>query len=326
MKQPNLFNIATSELSQDAFIAWLLQWANEDLKEKNQKLHECAVKFVQALLQKESDFKINKIDSGRQKNKIDVWAEVNDEYFIIIEDKKGTKEHSDQLNKYKKYIEKTKKNCSIKPIYFKMQEQSNFNNVKEAGYYIFTREKMLSILSDYNGINDILTDYIEYLNDLDNKINSFKTLPINNWHWYSWIGFFSELQKTFNANWDYVPNASGGFIGFWWYHKNAKFENNDFNFYLQLEYNKLVIKIKNNNKKSRSDVRYKFRNILYPIAKNKNIELVNYGRVGTWMGVAKLNKDYRVVDSQNLIDLDKTIKELKKIEKLLDDVDEEIKS
>jgi hypothetical protein len=42
MAAPNLFHYATSELSQDAFICWLLDWANPDNKEKDEAL--CALK------------------------------------------------------------------------------------------------------------------------------------------------------------------------------------------------------------------------------------------------------------------------------------------
>jgi len=35
MKTPNLYEIATTELSQDAFIAWLLQWGDIENKEKS---------------------------------------------------------------------------------------------------------------------------------------------------------------------------------------------------------------------------------------------------------------------------------------------------
>lgn len=35
MEKPNLFSIATKELSQDAFITWLLQWADDKYKKKN---------------------------------------------------------------------------------------------------------------------------------------------------------------------------------------------------------------------------------------------------------------------------------------------------
>ncbi len=39
MEKPNLFSYATSELSQDAFIAWLLAWASPEYQTVDKELH-----------------------------------------------------------------------------------------------------------------------------------------------------------------------------------------------------------------------------------------------------------------------------------------------
>jgi hypothetical protein len=46
MNQPNLFDFATRELSQDAFICWLASWANPAFKEQNETLHATATAFL----------------------------------------------------------------------------------------------------------------------------------------------------------------------------------------------------------------------------------------------------------------------------------------
>ena len=38
---PRLFDYATSELSQDAILIWLLSWADPKHKDANEYLHEC---------------------------------------------------------------------------------------------------------------------------------------------------------------------------------------------------------------------------------------------------------------------------------------------
>lgn len=43
---PNLFEYATSELSQDAFICWLAAWADPGFKELDEPLNDVAVTFV----------------------------------------------------------------------------------------------------------------------------------------------------------------------------------------------------------------------------------------------------------------------------------------
>ena len=128
--KPNIFEIATKELSQDAFITWLLKWADDSCKNLDEDLHQCGKEFVSALIKKQnpnfSEF-INKVEAGRQWENIDVWAEVNDKYFIIIEDKINSSEHSDQLKRYKEIAEKwCQENNKEKPvcIYLKTGNES----------------------------------------------------------------------------------------------------------------------------------------------------------------------------------------------------------
>lgn len=50
MKPPNLFNFATSELSQDAFLCWLVSWAHREQRTNDAALHETAVALLNRLL------------------------------------------------------------------------------------------------------------------------------------------------------------------------------------------------------------------------------------------------------------------------------------
>lgn len=332
LQKPNIFNYATSELSQDAFITWLIQWANNEYLPTDKEIHNCALTFVKSLIGEGQNYQIRNIESGRQWNKIDIWAKVNDDYFIVIEDKKGTKEHSDQLIRYaeiaKEHYKKT--NIKIVLVYFKMEEQGKYSAIEEAGYKLFTREKMLSILEPYFlevGIrqgNNILMDYYFHLRELDDKINSFKFLPLDQWHWYSWKGFFSSIQNEIGGNWDYVPNASGGFLGFWWNWNYKKIGDKEFDFYLQLEYEKMIFKLQSYKPDYRRELRDYYRSNLYPKAKELNIEIYQFGRIGQWMGVARLNKDYRQTDENGIIDLKATVATLRQLEQLINETGKEM--
>jgi hypothetical protein len=55
--KPNIFEIATKELTQDGFITWLLQWADPDNKKHDEKLNACAIGFVKFLIHKSLDEK-----------------------------------------------------------------------------------------------------------------------------------------------------------------------------------------------------------------------------------------------------------------------------
>tara|TARA_R110002096_G_C14621502_1_gene724177 strand:- start:10 stop:1029 length:1020 start_codon:yes stop_codon:yes gene_type:complete len=327
-KTPNLFDYATSELSQDAFLTWLIQWADNDYENLDKPLNSCAKLFVQELVGKNTKYKIETVQAGRQWNNIDVWALINNEYFIVIEDKKGSKEHSDQLNRYSEIAEKKYKNSDIKVklVYFKMEEQGNYNNIKNAGFSILNRSKMISIIKEYikstktSEQNNILKDYYENLKNLDNEVKSYLTRPINEWNpWFGWQGFYTELQKNIGGDWNYVSNRSGGFLGFWWNHKFQK----EFHYYLQLEQENLTFKLIVNNENKRREFRDNYRKYLYKKAKELNIGISQFGRLGKHMGVAKLNSEYRIKDEKGFLNLEATIRKLKEIMNLINETDKE---
>lgn len=325
MSRPNLFNFATSELSQDAFIAWLLTWANKEYENTDRNLHTCATDFVRQLIGVDI-CDITTVKVIQQWNHIDVAAIVNNEYFIVIEDKTGTSEHSNQLEKYAEIAKQHHSDKKIVLVYFKMEEQSDLSTVYAADYSVFTREKMLLLLDSQKFItNNILLDYHYHLKRLDEQINSFKTLEIDKWNnSYCWQGFFSALQKELGGNWGYVPNAAGGFWGFWWHWNSSKLDDNAFRFYLQLEYDKMIFKISIKQPEQRAKIRDFYRKHLSKIAKEQGIKIEQYGRTGKCMGVAKLVGDYRIGSTDKKIDLNSTIENLKKMEQLINSVTEQL--
>src|SRR5262245_8217705 len=107
MQVPNLFNFATSELTQDAFICWLASWADPALKVQDEALHVTATSFLACLLECGKGplaAGCRSIQVRRQWNDIDVLLVVNGDTAIIIEDKTDTKDHSSQLDRYRKAV------------------------------------------------------------------------------------------------------------------------------------------------------------------------------------------------------------------------------
>src|SRR5262249_18331433 len=107
MPAPNLFDFATSELSQDAFICWLASWADPSCRELNGPLHQTATAFLDRLLEVGRRPKVGEyrsIEIRQQWKGIDVLLVVNGDTAIVIEDKTDTKDHSDQLRRYKKAV------------------------------------------------------------------------------------------------------------------------------------------------------------------------------------------------------------------------------
>ena len=72
MNKPNIFSIATKELSQDAFITWLIQWADKSCCEYDEQLNEIGRKFISFLLDGKISIDenlINHVEAGRQWDK-----------------------------------------------------------------------------------------------------------------------------------------------------------------------------------------------------------------------------------------------------------------
>ena len=149
MEQPNLFDFATSELSQDAFICWLASWADPALKSHHESLHATATAFLARLLEVSKGPKVaeyRSIQVYRQWNDIDVLLLVNGDTAIIIEDKTDTKDHSGQLERYKKAVAVEFPVDRIAAVYLKTGDQRNYRGVDEAGYGRFLRRDFLDIL------------------------------------------------------------------------------------------------------------------------------------------------------------------------------------
>ncbi len=221
----NLFEYATSELSQDAFICWLASYAHEEA-EKDAALNECARKMLEMFVPelKSKNFKL--LDVERQVDNVDVLLTVECEekiYKIIVEDKTYTSEHDNQLERYKKELkEKHEENAVIvKGVYYKTGFQSDLSSVEKAGYEKISREKMLNLMQQYadKTNNQIFISYYNYWNSKQKLVETFETLPVVDWGWWAVYGFYDYLHtKTdfldnheFKSNYSYVSNVAGGF-------------------------------------------------------------------------------------------------------------------
>ena len=321
-EEPNIFNYATSELSQDAIICYILEWAKTENKVLNKNLHILAIAFLDSLFNKFNikpktyEKIIIKKQYGDKKNKIDILCVINDKFVLLIEDKTNTKNHSDQLKRYVKKVELDFKEMKILPIYFKTGDQSNYDNIIKNKYKTYLREDFLKVLNLNNTNNDIVENYKNYLQNIDNAINSYKILEINHWRYNSWKGFFITLkEKLGEGNWKYVSNARGGFLGFWW----NLHSNDDYNIYLQIDHNMQKITVKLSSKTDtlieKSILNQWKKHIPF---KEEEISFIKpkVVRSGKTMTIGILENEFRITDDKNIIDIDKTITFIKEIEKI----------
>src|SRR5215218_8237195 len=107
--RPNLFDFATSELSQDAALCWLLSWADVSNKEACAPLHKTGLGLLGLIYSKfdTSAPRDPRVEVAKQIGGIDILCLVDGKTAVIIEDKVGTTQHSDQLARYKAFAAET---------------------------------------------------------------------------------------------------------------------------------------------------------------------------------------------------------------------------
>lgn len=235
MERPNLFKFATSELSQDAFLCWLISWAKPENHSADTHLHEAGKALLAAFFEKKGIElpEIESIEVHKQYKNIDVLVLVNEEYAVIIEDKIRTKNHSGQLSRYFDGIVKLGyPKDKIVPIYFKTWYQDHYDTGQ---FKPFLLNDLLEVLKKgEESDHPIFRDYFEFQSDRQKKVDSFNEKPIAEWK-EGWVGFFLKLQEILDekAKWKYIPNQSGGYYGFYWNFRKPKHETTR-QIYLQL--------------------------------------------------------------------------------------------
>lgn len=262
MNRPNLFDYATSELSQDAVICYLLEFYNYENEYKEE--HELAQVFIKIILKEIGlNIECSHIKVRKQYKNIDVLLIINEEYYIIIEDKTNTKQHQEQILKYMKRLEKEEKveKQKIYGLYFKTGDESltslesmkNSKKVEYNKYGIMMRESIIKFLDSYNGKNLIINDYKKYLKEKEKKQKKYRKKNEDGEYFYDWdgiIGFYKKLDLEFlrlkkenslprnknedvlGFNWGYTPNQNGGFMCYW-FNNILSFDGKEY--YLQIE-------------------------------------------------------------------------------------------
>lgn len=324
--RPNLFQFATSELSQDAFLCWLISWAIEDCRAEDKALHQLGVEFITSIFEKAGENAPTAFGSvciKRQEHNIDILCMINDNTVIVVEDKTGTKQHSDQLAHYKKYTLDKYQNHKHIFIYLQTGDQCDYSEVKRAEYLIYKRTDLLNVLESQIGEaacqkSDILSDFTSNLRHIEDEVQSYNVLQLEEWikNDYAWKGFYAALQEIIDGRWDYVANRSGGFLGFWWYFKNI----DDCQLYLQLEQCKFCFKINVPRQELRRSLFDTWRKRIPEACLLKGLKAKAQSRFksGTWMTVAFLDEDYLIQNQNGQLDIDKTIGILYSAQSVLD--------
>lgn len=177
--KPNIFDYATSELSQDAFLSWIIKWADKENCECDKKMNKCGKEIVNKLsggkIPATGEYTVDiykqyTISNGQ---KMDLWITFNEEekdskkYSLVIEDKVDTSFHDSQLKNYRNEAEKwCKKNnvvssyCYYKSGFLSATEKNLVEKVYSKGNWnAVSVYDILPILKNYIE-NQIIEDYV----------------------------------------------------------------------------------------------------------------------------------------------------------------------
>lgn len=168
--EPNIFEFATSELSQDAFICYLMSFGKREYKDKNNEEYKLAHLFLTKLGVNEDIEEIK-----RQENHIDVLI-LTESYAVILEDKTFSKEHSEQLKRYNeicksKYFDKKVKLLYFKTGYMDIQEKEKFENNEVC---ILDIDVISKLMSEYLGNNTVVNMWKEHIEKINKDIAEAK--------------------------------------------------------------------------------------------------------------------------------------------------------
>ena len=188
----NLFDYATKELSQDAFLCWL--FANYDDAELSEPVKKILTEFCEL----SSNEKITNIEILRQWRKIDIWIVIKtnqrQEINLLVEDKTSSCEH----NQLKNYNRRTEGYGNVYKVFYKtgIVYGEEKRRVEEAGWQLFDIEKIFLIFEKYvDSSNLILKQYVQHLKDIYAAYNNV-TKPNKNDNsvdWLAWQSYFNRV-------------------------------------------------------------------------------------------------------------------------------------
>ena len=197
----NLFKYAKKELSQDAFLMWVV--SNYD--SKSSTLRKVAIQFIGFLMGDGSVIDpddIKKITIEPQWMKIDVVINITtkngDITSIYIEDKVFSNEHN-QLCKYNESIKKERENRNNIKVFYKTDyiDEDEREHVKKAGWRIVDIEEIQSFWEQFIACDDeIVAMYAERVNDIALALKN-EELPVaycddRAIEMLKWKGFFAN--------------------------------------------------------------------------------------------------------------------------------------
>ena len=190
----NLFNFATKELSQDAFLCWCLNWYNNP----ESLLYPMAEELLE-LLGENGLPQGQELEILQQIKKIDILVILKEQNrAIIIEDKTTSSEHDKQISRYREMIKSRlskqeqeamgiNSSVEIRTVYFKTGFHYDCDRDVVADIKV-DGQTFLRILEKYTSQSEILDDYVSSLRERLDWYDKYGRYDVTNptddfWNW-----------------------------------------------------------------------------------------------------------------------------------------------
>lgn len=211
----NLFDFATKELSQDAFLRWFFE------NYENPELGPIVVGFINYFSKGQFESRepfhlvygdIKGLKTYAQRDHIDVSIDFkSDKFFgqrtLVIEDKTGSEEHN-QLDTYNDAIAKWDCDNSLPPnhcvykIFYKTNEieGDEWRRIEKAKWTGFDIHKIYDFFEPYLGQTDfdILNDYIRHILKIHESYLGVSPETADKWDHLNWGTFFKVFTEKYS--------------------------------------------------------------------------------------------------------------------------------
>jgi hypothetical protein len=194
----NLFEYATKELSQDAFLRWLF----ESYRDDDEDVSACAKKLLIEFCHLKGKKDITGLVTTAQSGKIDIIVDFqygDEDISLYIEDKTFSEEHSKQLKKYNSYIEKRNDSKKYR-VFYKTSELSEHDKLvtESEGWIPYNIYEIYSLYDEFkNSKNIILKQYIDYIFEVKNACSNKEKPNSSNTKidLIKWVSYFNYIFK-----------------------------------------------------------------------------------------------------------------------------------
>ncbi len=217
MATPNLYRFATKELAQDATIAYILEWADPEHRKSYPRLHALGIKLLRSLLRTQKvDLPLIKTLYIRtqvvikpHRDRIDILVQINtdqntDRIILIIEDKVGITEHSNQIKRYKEIVKEkySGRYDHLVAVYLKTGNESREYLPPKKKCGSFMRRDLLDVLDGFQDTkNTIVEDFRRHLQKLEDDANRKRDSFVSRARTLGVYDLFVAVEEMFKENW-----------------------------------------------------------------------------------------------------------------------------